>query len=1453
MRKLSRKVMAFFSAFLILAGTVLTGFQNIRAEGKITADHIMIYEIYGGGGNSGAVYKNDYIILYNPTGTDVNLDGWSVQYASAKGKFKDAITTLSGNMKSGSYYLIEEAPGSGGTQDLPTPDASGSIAMAGGKGKVALVKSVDNITGKDDANVIDFVGYGTTNEYEGTAAPAPTNQKSIARKDKNIDTNDNGNDFQITSIDPKNSNYREVAANQVANVTVQPKSGEIPSGQELSMSCTTEGAEIHYQINGSTDTVYQDSAKPAIVDLPATVTVWAEKSGLTTSEKDVYQYTQSQTSAVSATPASGSVQIGSQVILGCPTKDAKITYSIDNGVTWNDYTDGITIDKLPCTVLAKAIAQGCAESTVTTYNYKLKTEKKHTGDYNIYFGQLHSHTNLSDGAGSVETAYDYASKVSNLDFLAVTDHSNSFEDKTYTNTLTQDAMANEKWSEGKNAAAAITAQKISNADNRTDADSTFLGVYGFEMTWSDGSGHINTFHTPGFENRNNTVFANKKQSASNPSGLSEYYDRLAQVNGSISQFNHPGTTFGDFYDFTNYSTVNDQSINLIEVGNGEGAIGSSGYFPSYGYYTRALDKGWHVAPTNNQDNHKGKWGDSNTARSVILADELTEESLYDALQNRRVYATEDNDLSIQYTLNGNVMGSILSDHTDQININAKISDPTDASIGKVEVIVDGGRTVAEKVVSDKDADITFSLDNNYSYYYLRITQPDGNLAVTAPVWTGEVEKAGIASVTTDTELPISGESMDVTTTLYNNETDNMTISKLQYSVDGKVIRSVDGADMKDGATVASLSNKTDTFSYQPDVNGDVTITATLTASIGGVEKTYQENLKLSVADPDTVTKVLIDGTHLNDYVNGYYKGNMTNFIQICAAQGIQAKIETDTITKEKLDYADMVVVTAPLKYDKTGELTPTSFSEDFMKSISEYVNGGGTAIICGIADYQDSSSGDPYTTTTQINDLLQTIGAKTSINSDEVYDMTNNDGSPYRLKLSNINTNSKWLTGVASEQKYSVYSGCTVNPATKDDWLVKGPSSTYSINSKKLDNSKYESPVEKNGKVMADGDACVLSTEQVGKGQIFVAGSVFLSNFEVKATMDNYSDLQYSNYTIINNILESVKKEIPVTSIKDIRTNGKKGDVYAVEGIVTAGSEGDNAFFDTVYIQDETGGIDIFPIANGSGVQIGQKLHVVGHVDYYQGDMELKIGSGIEGYSIVDTTIHNVTPSQLTAKDAMNYSVNGGKLVKVSGTVSDIVKEGGKLSSFKLDDGSGQKARIYLNGNVSGETDLSKVVVEGKKVSATGIVYMDPEGTCIRVRDGKEVVSVTDNKEPDSKNTDDNGNGGNGNSGNNGSGNNENGNNGTNSGKNVPDQPAENSNDGENKVNKDQSVNENSNENQVNSDATTNTDTSSVGVVTGDQTNVSAWKIMIIISGLAFAGAMVAIIIRKKRKHEKTV
>ena len=145
-----------------------------------------------------------------------------------------------------------------------------------------------------------------------------------------------------------------------------------------------------------------------------------------------------------------------------------------------------------------------------------------------------------------------------------------------------------------------------------------------------------------------------------------------------------------------------------------------------------------MAPTNNQDNHKGNWGDSNTARSVVLASDLSEEAIYDAIRNYRVYATEDNDLSILYSLNGNAMGSILSEQENGVTLTAQITDPTDTADMKVEVIVNGGLVLDSQTLTDGKGTVTFTFDSNdYSYYYLRVTQADQNIAVTAPVWTGE--------------------------------------------------------------------------------------------------------------------------------------------------------------------------------------------------------------------------------------------------------------------------------------------------------------------------------------------------------------------------------------------------------------------------------------------------------------------------------------------------------------------------------------------------------------------------------------------------------------------------------------------------------------------------------------------------------------------------------------------
>ena len=134
---------------------------------------IVISQVYGGGGNSGATYKNDFIELYNLGSTPVNVSGWSVQYAATTGT-SWSKTNLSGTIQPGHYYLVQEAAGSGGTVNLPTPDATGTITMSATNAKVALVNNQTLITSGTScpsSGIVDFLGFGaTTNCFEG----APT-------------------------------------------------------------------------------------------------------------------------------------------------------------------------------------------------------------------------------------------------------------------------------------------------------------------------------------------------------------------------------------------------------------------------------------------------------------------------------------------------------------------------------------------------------------------------------------------------------------------------------------------------------------------------------------------------------------------------------------------------------------------------------------------------------------------------------------------------------------------------------------------------------------------------------------------------------------------------------------------------------------------------------------------------------------------------------------------------------------------------------------------------------------------------------------------------------------------------------------------------------------------------------------------------------------------------------
>lgn len=188
--------------------TVMAALLASLSVPALAASDVVISQVYGGGGNNGALYRNDFIELFNRGTSPVNLSNWSVQYASATGSTW-AVTALPAiDLQAGQYLLVQQAKGTGGTQDLPTPDATGSLAMSGTAGKVLLSNSKTAQTGTSPAGtaIVDLVGFGTANGFEGAAAPAPSNTLSIARANGGCsDTDDNSVDFAAGSVTPRNT------------------------------------------------------------------------------------------------------------------------------------------------------------------------------------------------------------------------------------------------------------------------------------------------------------------------------------------------------------------------------------------------------------------------------------------------------------------------------------------------------------------------------------------------------------------------------------------------------------------------------------------------------------------------------------------------------------------------------------------------------------------------------------------------------------------------------------------------------------------------------------------------------------------------------------------------------------------------------------------------------------------------------------------------------------------------------------------------------------------------------------------------------------------------------------------------------------------------------------------------------------------------------------------------
>ena len=971
--------------------------------------------------------------------------------------------------------------------------------------------------------------------------------------------------------------------------------------------------------------------------------------------------------------------------------------------------------------------------------------------YQLYFGQLHSHTQYSDGAGSLDAALDYVKNLpesANVQFVAFTDHSNYFdttgaanpEGALYDMSLAS-ASSQETWNSYRSSVAAF---------NEANAGS-LVALAGFEMTWSGGPGHINTFNTPGIVSRNNSTLNNKTDYA----GMRAYYALLSQQEGadSLSQFNHPGNTFGTFGDFAFWDPVIDSRMYMVEAGNGEGQIGAGGYYPSYEYYTMALDKGWHLAPTNNQDNHKGRWGNANDARDVILTDDFSEEGIYDALRAMRMYATEDKNLEIGYTVNGMLLGSSLTEVPEKLNIHVTVNDP-DASdtITKVEVIVNSGKTAYtwDDPAVLATGDLSVTLDPDYSYYYIRVTQGDGDLAVTAPVWVGETLKLGISDVTCGTSTPVTGEAMTVTTTLFNSESTDANIKSITYAVGSQVL-----ASATDVGTVPASGTLALSYDVSFDTARVYKVTATVVLEQDGKEYVFTKDITLDVLNADDLVYIGIDASHYNEYVAGNYKDSMGNFGNLAGkynVRTVELKTSDELIAACSNPKFKALILTAPSRRLADAQTDPRTYSAAELAAITAFNSNGGTVILAGWSDnYENydviqSNSAIKHMAATQ-NEVLQALGSSLRISDDATYDDVRSaaDGvDKWRLYFNTYGQS--FLTDgviVDAEHPYdrlytevfSHYGGASVYAVDADDKptstlpatvspVVYTHSTTYSVDVDK--DGLGGANVPKYAYAENDSRLLAMASEQLeGKGLIIVSGAAFMSNFEVQATIsDNGSEKNYSNYKICENLLRAINP-VKITDIATVQAQTEAGHKYTIEGVVTSNASGYDkatAFFDCIYVQDETGGINCFPVAGD--FKIGDVVRVTGVTETYQGENELQVSS-IE--KIGETT--PVTPKVVTSTQINDGSVLG-QLVTLKGFVVGYEMADGLVQTILVRDSEGEIARVFIDGYITTSYDVANLSV-GCQISATGLASYDntfvlADGTemapRIRVRDRNDVV-----------------------------------------------------------------------------------------------------------------------------------
>ncbi|MDF2636941.1 MAG: Ig domain protein, partial [Pelosinus sp.] len=218
---------------------------------------------------------------------------------------------------------------------------------------------------------------------------------------------------------------------------------------------------------------------------------------------------------------------------------------------------------------------------------------------------------------------------------------------------------------------------------------------------------------------------------------------------------------------------------------------------------------------------------------------------------------------------------------------------------------------------------------------------------------------------------------------------------------------------------------------------------------------------------------------------------------------------------------------------------------------------------------------------------------------------------------------------------------------------------------------------------------------------------------------------------------------VTVSNIAEVQA-ADEGKTFTIRGIVTSNASGydkNTAFFDCIYVQDTTAGINAFPVAGN--IQAGQTVEIIGKTSSYNGERQIAVAK----VTVIDETIKPLPmPISLTTAEAASGS-KLGSLVKVEGTVASIETSNNVVESIYIKDSSNMQCRVFIDGYITSDKAIANLAV-GAKLTATGLSSIDTVGTRIRIRNRADIICTSADTGSDNGGSD-NGGSGNGNNNNN--------------------------------------------------------------------------------------------------------